>query len=82
METDDAKKAIMDQREKIIDDVRESILQLGKIIAGLQHIETGAGSTDSDLARIRNELDQSLEVAKQVKKRMQEIDQEIDTRDV
>lgn len=76
----EARTPILEQREQIIGDVGESIKQLGRILAGIQSIRVGESGERSDVRRIRNELDQSLEVARMVEKRMQAFSQEIDSR--
>lgn len=66
-----ARKPILRQREQIIVEVGRSIEQLGKILAEMQDL--GASSqTPADLARVRAELDQSLELARTVDERMKE----------
>jgi hypothetical protein len=77
MTTDKARQPILDQRERIITDVAESIHQLGRILAGIQRIGVHEGEENSELARIRQELDQSLQVAEIVEQRMQSIDREL-----
>jgi len=79
MATLEARDPILEQRERIIEDVGKSIGQLGKILAGIQTLGTEGGVENSDLARIRQELDQSLEVARSVEKRIQSLDREIDS---
>ncbi|HNT34839.1 MAG TPA: hypothetical protein PKH07_07565 [bacterium] len=76
----EARKPILDQREQIIADIGESIKQLGSILAGIQAIRVGDSGDRSDIRQIRHELDQSLEVAKMVEKRMQAFNQDIDSR--
>lgn len=78
----EARRPLLDQRERIIEDVGKSIKQLGGILAGLQGLGVGDASEDSDLARIREELDQSLEVAKIVDKRMKSLERELGSRDI
>ncbi|MBW1807270.1 MAG: hypothetical protein JRJ87_03690 [Deltaproteobacteria bacterium] len=73
----EARDPILEKRERIIEDVDKSIRQLGKILAGIQCLGTGADSEESDLARIREELNQSLEVAKNVEKRMKTLDRDL-----
>lgn len=79
--TPDARAPIFSQRERIIKDVEKSIRQLGKVLVGIQGIDAGDVSEDSDLARIRDELDQSLKVARAVGERMRSLDQELGTRE-
>lgn len=77
MATPEAREPILEEREKIIQDVFESIRQLGKILAGIQGLGVGEGEEGSRLARVREDLDRSLEVARVVEKRMQSLDREI-----
>ena len=77
MNTKEARRPILDQRKAIIKDVACSIEQLGRILAAVQGLGTGGGSAESELARLREELDQNLEVAKKVAERMQSLEQEI-----
>ena len=74
----EAREAILNLRERIIEDVSKSTNQLGRILAGIQSIDVQDGDDDSELAHIRAELDRSLEVAKMVEKRMQSLDRELD----
>ncbi len=73
----EARDPILEKRQRIIEDVDESIQQLGKILAGIQCLGSGAESEESELARIREELNQSLEVAKNVEKRMKTLDRDL-----
>jgi hypothetical protein len=66
-----ARKPILLHREQIIVEVGRSIEQLGKILAEMQDL--GASTqTPAELARVRAELDQSLELARTVDERMKE----------
>ena len=76
--TPDARQPILTQRELIIEDVAKSIKQLSKILAGIQSIRDDGSSYDSELGRIRQELDRSLQVAKMVEERMQTFSAEIE----
>ncbi|MFH2002699.1 MAG: hypothetical protein ABIK28_23715 [Planctomycetota bacterium] len=78
MTTEEARRPILEQRERIIEDIRESIKELGRILAEIQTLGTGGGSEDTLLSHIRVELDQSLEVAKRVETRMNSLDREMD----
>jgi hypothetical protein len=79
MSTPEARDVILAERERILEDVTASIRQLGKILAGIQRLGVSEGEAGSDLARIRDELDQSLEVAKAVEKRMKDLERELET---
>jgi len=65
----EARKPLLEQREKIIADIQAGVTQLGATVAALQRLGTGAQST-RELARLRDELDQSLEIASRVEERL------------
>jgi hypothetical protein len=77
MATTAARKPILIQRERIIREVAESIRKLGNVLANIQLLKMDEASQESDLAVIRKELDQSLEVARKVKKRMKSLENEV-----
>jgi len=64
-----ARQPLLDQREKIIADVQASLKQLSGALVALQTMGSGSSST-AELSRIREELDQSLAVAKVVEERV------------
>lgn len=68
------RKIILNEREKIIKDVEKSVEQLGNILASVLSLGL-AEKDDTELARIRGELDQSLEVARRVEERMKSFDE-------
>lgn len=71
MTTKASKKPFLAQRETMLKDIAQSIGYLGKILGNISALDSGIEeSRDSDLARIRNELDQSLDVARKVNERM------------
>jgi hypothetical protein len=78
MKTKSARKPMLEQREEIIGEVARSIGQLGKILVDVQKFE---GSTESTvgLGRLRDELDQSLDFAKQVEEKVKMLDREFST---
>jgi len=65
----EARKPLLEQREKIIADIQVGIKQLGGTLAALQQLGTGSQST-RELARLRDELDQSLQIASRVEDRL------------
>ena len=69
METKEVRQPILDRREKLIHDVRESIRHTSEILARAQTVGLGE-STRTSLAGLRQELDASLEVAKKVQERI------------
>jgi len=76
--TKEARRPILKKRELLIGDIKKSIEQLGKVLANIHSLGLDEGSRDSELANIRRELDQSLEVAKKVKTRMSTLEKEMD----
>jgi hypothetical protein len=77
MVTVDARKPVLDQRERMLGEVCQSIRQLGEVLAGLQSLRVGDGS-GQELARIREELDERLTVAKKVEERMRSLEEQLD----
>ncbi len=65
--TSSAKRTILDKRTRIIEDVRASVDQLGKILADIQVMEIGDNSQQGE---IRRQLADSLQIAKDVKAEM------------
>jgi hypothetical protein len=65
----EARKPLLAQREKIIKDVQACTKQLGDTLAALQRLDSGDQSTN-ELARLRDELDQSLQIAGRVEERL------------
>lgn len=64
-----AKAPILEQRERVIRDVQGSIRQLSDALVSLRTLGQGNGSTH-ELRRYRDELDQSLAMAKRVEERL------------
>lgn len=77
MKTSAARKELLKSREKIINDVGESIAQLGKILAGIESLGADSEGRDPEIARLRAELDQSLKVAQNVENRVRTLETEI-----
>ncbi len=77
MKTEEASRPIIAERERLLDDVRQTVQYLGNILAGIQTFSLSSGSNDTELSRLRDELNQNLEVARAVRQRMQTLDQEI-----
>lgn len=65
----DARRPLLEQREKIIADIQAGVKQLGKTLAAMQQLGPGAQSS-RELSRLRDELDQSLAVASRVEERL------------
>jgi len=66
---------VLKQREKIIDDIESSVQQLGKVLEGVLSLGISKND-DTELARIRDELDQSLEIARRVENRMNDFNRD------
>ena len=63
--------------ERIIEEVGRSIADLGKILAELQNLQ-GDETAPSGLVKIREELDQTLAVARSVDEQMKTLDKSLD----
>ena len=61
---------ILAQRENILKEVDKSKIYLGKILVRIQEFNISKNSGDSELAKIRNDLDQELKIARRVQKSM------------
>jgi hypothetical protein len=64
-----ARKPLLQQREKIIADVEACTKQIGGTLAALQRLDSGDRS-NHELSRLRDELDQSLQIANRVEDRL------------
>jgi hypothetical protein len=64
-----ARQPLLDQREKIIADVQATVRQISDTLVGVQNLDSGDGS-NRQLTRLREELDQSLLVARTVEERV------------
>jgi len=69
----EARKPIIERREEIIKNVTESISKLSDIYAELQRITIEERGEDK-LKKLRQELDDSLEIAKRVEQRLNSFD--------
>jgi hypothetical protein len=76
MNTASARQPLLKRREGIIGEVQESIIQLGRILAGIQGLGSGPTST-AELGRLRDELHNSLEVARRVDEKMKSWRQDV-----
>lgn len=78
LQTPAARQPILEQREKLIEDVQGSIKQISDTLVALQRL--GAGERSSgELTRLRDELDQSLAVARAVEERVNDLVKEAAT---
>jgi hypothetical protein len=64
-----ARQPLLDQREKIIVEVQATIRQISDTLVGVQNLDAGEGSS-RQLTRLREELDQSLLIARSVDERV------------
>lgn len=64
-----ARQPLLEKRERIIADVQAGIRQLGATLVALQGLGTG-DQAKGELARLREELDQSLQLAGRVESRL------------
>lgn len=67
-----ARQPLLNQRENIIADVQATVKQLSDTLVGVQSLGTGEGSS-RELNRLREELDQSLVMAKTVEERVESL---------
>ncbi len=65
-----ARAPILEERERLIADIEAGTRQLGGTLAALQRLADGDGS-NSELGRLRTELDRSLDLAATVEARLQ-----------
>lgn len=79
LSTPAARAPILEQRESLIAGVQASIKQLSDTLVALQSLGNKQGS-DGELDRLREELDQSLAVAKKVEERMSSLIRDADVR--
>ena len=72
-----AKRPILEQRETLIADVQESVQQVSNTLVALKQLGSTEASTGR-LKQMREELDQSLEVARSVEARVNRLMKETD----
>ncbi len=80
MTTKDGRNSTLDARERLLEEVAQSIRQMAQTIDGVLAMGLQEQSA-ADLARIRQELDESLNVARRVEERMHSIEQELGRKD-
>ncbi|MCS1408671.1 MAG: hypothetical protein M2R45_01847 [Verrucomicrobia subdivision 3 bacterium] len=69
LNTEAARKPILEQRETIVEDIQASVQQLSTTLVGLKQLGTAEASTGR-LRQMRDELDQSLKVARNIEARV------------
>lgn len=79
MTTQEARGPLEAERERILNEVKACISQLGSIYASVQQLGR-VESRPADLAQVRGELDRSLQVAARVQDRMRQWDADTERR--
>jgi len=69
LQTDAARRTMLEQRENILREIQSSIQQISEALGALQRMGA-AGHSSAEMARLREELDQSLAVANNVESRL------------
>jgi len=69
--TEAARQPILKEREVLVDEVGKNIAQLGRSVADIRRIGSGTG-TDSELAAVREELDNHIKEAEAVRAEVSE----------
>jgi hypothetical protein len=69
LQTDAARRTMWEQRENILREIQSSIQQISEALGALQRMGA-AGHSSAEMARLREELDQSLAVANSVESRL------------
>lgn len=77
LSTPSARNNALERRERLIKEVEASVQHLGTIFEGL-HSLGGASEDVTEMARIRSELDRTLDSARRVEDRMRQLDDELD----
>ncbi|MBI2422698.1 MAG: hypothetical protein HYV27_07700 [Candidatus Hydrogenedentes bacterium] len=78
LSTREAREPLWKKRENVVNEILLSIRQLGALLASLQDSGSIPGGP-SDLAQVREELEQSLRVAKQTGARLRAFEQDLRT---
>lgn len=80
METATVRESMLERRKKILDDVQSTVEKLGAILIGIQHLGEEQ-SDDTQLARMREELDTALVIARRSDERRREFLKDVNIRD-
>jgi hypothetical protein len=75
--TESARKPILERREAMIEDIGMSLEHLSQVLTEIQGYGSTGEDKESELARIRKEMDQCLEVADRVEERMRRWEGEV-----
>ncbi len=79
MRTPDGQRSIFEARERLLEEINQSIRQLAGTLDNVKALAL-AQTPAHDLARLRQELTSSLEVARKVEERMQSLEAELGDR--
>ena len=81
MATESARRKLRDSREQLVTEVQQSIDNLEQTLDHIQTSQLKQGSqVESDAARLREELDEGLTVARQVEQRMRQLEVDLESR--
>ena len=75
--TEAARREVLEKREKVLVEVDKSITQIAKTIDGLHTLGLDTTTPGADLASMRQELEENLNVARRVERRMNELETEL-----
>ncbi len=67
-------RKILETREKIIDEIATMISYLGKILQRIQTLNVGEPPDHAEFVQIMSDLDEGIEIAKQVDERMKKLE--------
>jgi hypothetical protein len=76
--TPDLKQHLLEGRAKVLSEVRAGIESLGKSLDQIQVSSVNVEQPERKLSHLRRELEQGIEVARNVEQRIQELDREVD----
>ncbi len=77
MKTSKARDALCEERERTVEEILASTKQMAKSLDEIQAMLVVQKHDERQLAQIRQELDESLEVARRVEQRMQSLEDEL-----
>ena len=75
--SEEVRNQLLGSRERLLDELGAGITHLEKTLDHLLSTSMAAGEAVEELARARTELEQGLEVARQVERRMGELEREL-----
>lgn len=77
MRMQETRDTLLRKRERLLNEVNESVRQLAKTVDGVETLSLDKDNSEH-LARLRRELDESLDVARRVEERMRKLDSDMD----